>query len=183
MFQITGKLYGCADNSGDPAGADAYSGFWARDAQKIGKKISIDEAAKIPGAFVVRVAGNGIIGHVVVSNGYGGTVEAHSTKTGVITSSLNNRRWDFGVLVPGIDYTVADPAHPPIKKPGKIYRLTRPMMFGDHVKEIQKALLIEVDGWYGPKTANAVRAFQKNTNLVADGEVGPQTAAKLGLTF
>lgn len=182
VFQLSGKLYGCANNAGDPAGADAYSGFWARDAEKLGKKISVQEAATIPGAIVLRLAGGGLIGHAVVSNGAGGTIEAHSTKSGVIASSLNNRRWDFGVLVPWIEYAVLDPAHPPIKKPGKIYRWTKPMMFGDKIKEIQRALLIKPDGYFGPKTHNAVRGFQIASGLVADGEVGPQTAAKLGVT-
>lgn len=183
VFQVTAKLYGCANDSGDPAGADAYSGFWARDAVTVGKKITVQEAAKIPGAVVIRVSGKDITGHAVISNGAGMTIEAHSTKSGVIVSSLNNRRWDFGVLVPWIDYTVLDVAHPPIKKPGKIYRWTIPMMFGDKIKEIQKALNITPDGYYGAKTFNAVRAFQRNSNLVADGETGPQTAAKLGITL
>jgi N-acetylmuramoyl-L-alanine amidase len=181
VYQVSGRLYGCANNNGDPDSADAYSGFWARDAEKLGKKISVDQAAKIPGAMVLRIAGKGMIGHIVVSDGYGRTVEAHSTKTGVIASSLNNRRWDYGILVPWIEYTVADPEHPPIKKPGKIYRFTSPMMHDEVIKKIQTALLIKADGWYGPQTMNAVRSFQKNSGLVADGEVGFQTAEKLGL--
>ena len=181
VFQVSGKLYGCANNAGNPQGADAYSGFWARDAVKLGKKITLEEAAVTPGAMVVRIAGHDLIGHVVVSDGYGRTVEAHSTKTGVIVSSLNHRRWDFGVLVPWIEYHQADQQHPPIKKPGKIYRWTSPMMTGPVVTAIQKALGIKADGYYGPKTFNAVRAFQRNTNIVADGEVGPETAAKLGV--
>lgn len=183
VYQVASKLYGCANNAGDPNGADAYSGFWARDAVKLGKKISVQEAATIPGAVVVRIAGRDIIGHVVISNGAGRTIEAHSTKTGVIVSSLNNRRWDFGVLVPGINYSVLDTAHPQIVKPsGKIYRWTTPMMSGDKVKEIQRALAMpKIDGFFGPKTYNAVKAFQRNANLVADGEVGPQTAAKIGV--
>jgi hypothetical protein len=181
VYQVSERLYGCANNNGHPASADAYSGFWARDAEKIGKKISVQDAAKTPGAAIVRVGGIDLIGHVVISNGYGMTVEAHSTKLGVIMSSLDHRRWDFGVLVPWIEYVVTAPILPTIKKPGKIYRWTKPMMQGDKIKEIQRALGIEPDGFYGSKTFNAVRAFQKNSDLVADGEVGPTTAAKLGV--
>lgn len=181
VYQLTGRLYGCANNAGDPAGADAYSGFWARDAVKLGTKISVQDAAAIRGALVLRIAGNDMIGHIVVSNGAGATIEAHSTKTGVIVSSLNNRRWDYGILVPWMDYEIHDSNHPPIKKPGIIYRLTSPMMTGDKVKEIQKALGIPADGIYGPRTFNAVKTFQKNSSLVADGEVGVNTANKLGL--
>lgn len=181
IYQLTGRLYGCANNNGDPSGADAWSGFWVRDAEKIGKKISVEEAAKIPGAIVLRKSGNDIIGHVVISNGFGGTVEAHSTKVGVITSSLANRRWDFAVLVPWVEYKQLDPGTPPVPKPVKIYRWTKPIMQGEKIKEIQRALGIVADGLYGHKTFNAVRAFQRNENLVADGEVGPSTATRLGV--
>jgi N-acetylmuramoyl-L-alanine amidase len=181
VFQVSKRLYGCANNEGDPAGADAYSGFWARDADQIGRKISVDEAHRTPGAVVIRLARKGVIGHAVISLGDGRTVEAHSTKTGVIVSRLDGRRWDFGVLVPGIVYTKWQQPLPPIKKPGKIYRWASPMMSGPAVVLIQKALGIKADGFYGPKTFAAVRHFQANAGLVADGEVGPQTAAKLGV--
>lgn len=184
VYQLTTRLYGCANNTGDPRSADAYSGFWGRDAETLGKKVTVDEAAKIRGAIVVRLARHGLIGHVVISNGAGGTIEAHSTKAGVIASTLHGRRWDYGVLVPWIEYEVLDAAHPPVKKPGKVYRYTAPMMTGEKVKEIQRALGMKlVDGIYGPRTYNTVRAFQRNQNLVADGEVGLHTATKLGITI
>jgi len=182
VYQVSERLYGCANNNGDPAGADAYSGFWARDAEKLGQKISVAQAAELPGAALVRIASRDIIGHVAISDGRGGTVEAHSTKYGVIKSKVSGRRWDFGVLVPWISYSETGEKLPPIEKPAvKIYRWTKPMMQGEKIKEIQRALGLTPDGFYGSKTFNAVRAFQKNTNLVADGEVGPTTAAKLGV--
>jgi N-acetylmuramoyl-L-alanine amidase len=57
----------------------------------------------------------------------------------------------------------------------------------DIVRAIQNALVSNgidpgpVDGKYGPKTTAAVAAFQKLNHLVADGEVGPKTAAQLGI--
>lgn len=186
VYQVSQRLYGCANNEGDPGGADAYSGFWGRDAERLGKKITVDEAQRTHGAIIVRLAAKGIIGHVVISLGDGRTVEAHSTKTGVIVSNLHGRRWDFGVLVPWIAYTQWAAPLPPVKKPGKIYRYTTPMMTGPAVGAIQKALGFmgkAVDGIYGPKTFAAVRHFQERSGLVADGEVGPQTASKLGVTI
>lgn len=37
----------------------------------------------------------------------------------------------------------------------------------------------KVDGWYGKKTADAVRRMQKDIGTKPDGDVGPKTAAKM----
>ena len=65
---------------------------------------------------------------------------------------------------------------------------------GEDVKFIQNALNsirrgvkeippLDVDGMYGPKTENAVKAFQKYYGLVPDGIVGPLTWARLGAEY
>lgn len=51
---------------------------------------------------------------------------------------------------------------------------------GPDVERLQKLLIdrgakIVADSDFGPKTANAVKAFQKATGLVQDGRVGPAT--------
>ena len=33
VFQIAARLYGCRRDFGDPATADAYTGYWAHDAR------------------------------------------------------------------------------------------------------------------------------------------------------
>lgn len=50
---------------------------------------------------------------------------------------------------------------------------------GDPVKDVQRVLGIEVDGFYGDDTANAVGKFQQRVGVEADKIVGPQTWAKL----
>lgn len=58
---------------------------------------------------------------------------------------------------------------------------------GDYVKELQTKLVEhgylgsakEVDGKFGPKTLEAVKAFQAEHNLVVDGIVGPKSWDKL----
>ena len=51
---------------------------------------------------------------------------------------------------------------------------------GAEVRRLQKQLAfdgfeVETDGWYGPKTEQAVRDFQQRNRLVADGVAGPKT--------
>ncbi|PYM05741.1 MAG: hypothetical protein DMF15_14950 [Verrucomicrobia bacterium] len=55
---------------------------------------------------------------------------------------------------------------------------------GTHVRTIQQRLkdlgyAITIDGIFGPGTREAVAAFQRKTNLLADGIVGPKTSADL----
>jgi hypothetical protein len=49
------------------------------------------------------------------------------------------------------------------------------------VAALQRALGIEADGIYGPKTRRAVRRFQRAHGLAVDGIAGPRTLAALGV--
>jgi cell wall-associated NlpC family hydrolase len=50
---------------------------------------------------------------------------------------------------------------------------------GPAVAKVQRALGIEADGIFGPKTHAAVKAFQRSHGLLVDGIVGPRTRAAL----
>jgi N-acetylmuramoyl-L-alanine amidase len=184
VFQATGKLFGCRPRAQGPDIADAYSGFWMEDAQKLGKLISIGQASATPGAFLLRAPEGGAVGHVVISIGDGKTVEAHSSKKGVIESKTEGRRWHTGVLVPGITVKVEHAPKPP-KRPALVLRVRTPLMKGELVKDVQRRLKKigfhagPIDGVYGPQTAAAVQAFQVSKRLLVDGEVGRGTARAL----
>ncbi len=93
VYQAAGTLYGCSNDKAKPSLADAYTGYWARDARELGHRITVAGAARTPGAAVLRVPLAGqVIGHIVISDGKGGTVEAHSTNRGVIRDTLDGRR-------------------------------------------------------------------------------------------
>jgi N-acetylmuramoyl-L-alanine amidase len=188
VFQVSGQLYGCDHDSGPPDRADAFTGYWQRDVEKLGRKISIQEAAGIPGAAVLRFPVPGGIGHVVFSDGTGRTIEAHSTNSGVIRAALDNRRWDVGVLIPGIEYQPGSQTAGSITPPQTIFRLTDPLMRGEMVRRIQTSLAAkgfnpgEIDGVFGTHTSAAVIAFQIDQGMLKDGEVGPATLKALGIS-
>jgi len=149
--------------------------------------ISIEQAMRTPGAAVLRSPQPGATGHIAISDGGGGTVEAHSTKAGVIASTISGRRWDMGILIPEVEYSERDAGEDMEAPKVLIYRLTEPHMSGPMVREIQCALKEKgfppgpIDGGFGPSTHAAVVSFQATRGLVIDGELGPRTARALGV--
>lgn len=182
-FQVLGILYGCSTadiNKADKA--DAYTGFFGRDAQAKGIIISVERAARTKGAMLLRLPrGGGAIGHIGLSQGTGKTVEAYNSRYGVIESVVDGRRWDYGLLLPDVEYTELAPVI--TNAPVVVYRLKTPLMKGDFVGEIQRILGVPVDYIYGKVTQAAVVEFQKLKGLVVDGEVMPngETAKALGI--
>jgi N-acetylmuramoyl-L-alanine amidase len=184
VYQATGKLFGCRPRAQGPDVADAYTGFWMEDATKLHATVSIAQAVVTPGAFLLRAPEGGAVGHVVISTGDGRTVEAHSSKRGVIEGKVDGRRWHTGVLVPGIDVKQGTQPRPP-KRPALVLRVKTPFMTGELVKDVQRRLRKlgfhsgPIDGVFGPQTAAAVQAFQMSKRALVDGEVGPATAKLL----
>ena len=187
-YQTFGILYGCNNNFGDPQTAETYSDSWARDAHELGRIITVEEAKATPGAVILRIAGTGEVGHLAVSDGNGGTVEAHGSIDGITNSVVDGRRWDMGVLIPGVTYK-ANPIiayRPPTIV---IYRLTQPNMVSTDVGQIQITLNRRgfdtdgVDNIFGEQTLRAVKLFQDSVGLNPDGEVSALTAAALGINL
>jgi len=168
---------------------NSYSGYWQRDAEKQGIKISWRDALHIPGAILVRYPpGNEPppYGHVAISLGNGGdTYEARGKQFGVMKHSAIGRSWNTGVLIPGVLYDLPEGLGSELL----LFKvLDPPAGYSPIVEEIQKQLVglgllaePQVNGLYDVVTAKAVSAFQDRKGVVSDGEVGPETGGLLGL--
>ncbi|MEG4207740.1 glycoside hydrolase family protein [Microcoleus sp. Pol7_A1] len=68
----------------------------------------------------------------------------------------------------------------------RVLTLTEPIMQGEDVRQVQEALIaaginVSADGVFGKDTDRAVRQFQQQKGLTADGVVGVHTRKELGL--
>lgn len=76
-----------------------------------------------------------------------------------------------------------------IETKSRLLKYKKPLMRGEDVIKLQEALRDHgyspgrIDGNFGKKTRNAVRAFQRSAGLKADGIAGPKTFAALGLPY
>lgn len=119
--------------------------------------------------------------HIGLYVGDGHVIEAAGTVSGVIMTSISNAKWKYWGELKGVSYSA--PSEPTWVIPPTI----RKGDSGEDVVKCQK-LLIEkgyplpkygADGKFGNETKKAVKAFQKDNGLIADGIVGPLTWGKL----
>lgn len=113
-------------------------------------------------------------------------IEARGVKYGVVRTTLNERKpnyWGWMTKYYEYDTSADEPAAPAVK----IKDTLRNGSKGDLVKELQSTL-IELgydcgkwgcDGDFGDATEIAVKKFQKDNNLTADGVIGAKTWAAL----
>lgn len=190
VYQKVGKLYGCTDDNANPAVADAYSGAWVRDV-KNGRLLKTDQATanNTAGVILIREPPRpGAMGHIAISDGKGGTVEAANSKDGVKRGVVEGRDWQYCAKIPGVKY-VSTGAVVKSKPLPYLLKLEDPNMSGPLVRKVQSALKQagydpgKIDGAYGPHTVAAVVAYQTAHRLVPDGVVGPATAKKLGVEW
>ncbi len=188
VYQEANELYGCVDDKAAPEKADAYTGAWKSDLERLGKRVSVEEAAATVGGIVLRYPpGPGEMGHIALCDGKGGTVEAKGKRYGVVADTVQGRAWDAGILIPGVSYGSAPPLK--VNPPAIIYAINAPNMDQSVITRIQEALAEkgydpgQIDGEFGPNTQAAVLRFQEAQGMVVDGTIGPETAAALGVSL
>ena len=190
VFQKTGRLYGCTDNSGNPATVEAYSGAWGRDARN-GTLQETDRADANVSAGVLLIRNPpmpGRMGHVAISDGGGKVIEAAGVGLGVRRGPIEGRLWHHCARIPDVIYRATGQPVAPKPLP-YLLQLEQPWVTGPLVRKVQVALKAAgfnpgpIDRQYGPNTVAAVFAFQKSNRLIGDGIVGPKTAKKLGVDW
>ena len=134
-------------------------------------------------------------GHVGLYIGNGWVIEAQGTKAGVVRSRITMDKWvEWGELK-GVDYGRAaqEPTSPaePAQTPAKDQTGAKPTLKrgskGEYVTLLQTKLIKKgydlgkwgADGDFGAQTEKAVREYQQDHDLAADGVVGPGTWASL----
>lgn len=190
VYQTVHRLCGCANDHGNPATTEACPGAWVVDAQH-GPLLLTTQAAANATAGVVLIRQPplpGQLGHVALSDGRGGTVEAAGSGLNVRRGPIESRLWHYCAQVPGVTYAATGAPVPPQSLP-HLLTLQDPNIQSDLVGQVQRALQARgfdpgvLDSLYGPHTLAAVAAFQRLNRLVVDGLVGPATARKLGVEW
>ena len=130
--------------------------------------------------------------HIGLYIGDGNVIEAYGTQKGVIMSPVNASKWNRWGEMKNVSFTETadslpeDPEHT-IPEAPETRKTMRRGDKGEAVKELQKELIrlgyplpkYGMDGDYGKETESAVKAFQRDNGLEADGVVGKKTWAAL----
>ena len=171
----TGKHYenhyqsnGCPDVSAD--GMYEYC-------SKRAKHGAIADLPNVPGILLFRT------GHVGVYIGGDYAIEARGFNYGVVKTRVSSRGWQKWAYMPAdlleygepVDYKLGD----------RVLKVTSPYMRGPDVVELQTDLNMlgfdcgKVDGIYGKKTENAVKAMQTEAGIEVDGIFGKDSLKAL----
>jgi hypothetical protein len=128
-----------------------------------------------------RTSGGNPMGHTGVYLGNGYTVDSRSHDKGTVRSALSAYAWTDYARLKGMDEEMPEAAEADTRA------TLRRGKKGEAVLELQKMLLsmgyslprYGADGSYGAETITAVKAFQLDNGLKADGITGPGTWAAL----
>lgn len=139
-----------------------------------------------PGTVVWRKGHVGVF--VKEGNNYY-VIEAKGIDWGTVRSIFDPSKWSYGLVFPWMTYSyevnLAPIATSKGKNPYKEPTINiKKNMYGESVKWVQWELVeagykIDIDGEFGPKTEEALKAFQTSCKISADGICGNLTRKKL----
>ena len=136
--------------------------------------------------FVCKASGNK--SHIGLYVGNGTVIEAEGTQAGVCTSKLNTAKWTYYGLLKDVDYSASEATEQPSdpvddKTPDQTFPTLKRGSKGEYVTLLQTKLIQKgydlgkwgADGDFGSQTEKAVKQFQRDHGLTADGIVGVRT--------
>lgn len=100
VYQISNTIIGCTDNAAQMHKLEPYSGAWARDGERSGILLSVEQVTATRGGILVRRPRHETSGHVAISRGDGTTIEAMDSKHDVTVGKIAGRRWDVCFRLP-----------------------------------------------------------------------------------
>lgn len=157
---------------------------WCSNKGKLNKGKREDGKTLKPGTAVFVWNGNNY-SHVGLFVGNGQVIEARSTKLGVVFSKVTDNRWSHWGELKGVDYSAKTADSTPSSTPAdksSLPTLKRGNK-GEYVTLLQTELVNRgydigsygIDGDFGKCTEAAVKQFQRDNGLDADGIVGQKT--------
>lgn len=139
-----------------------------------------------PGTAIFTGVNDGDHNHVGIYIGDGKVLEAGGTQKGVILTAVTLTKWTCWGEMKYVDYSgKAEQAAPSV--PAQVTPTLRKGCRNEYVSLLQTKLIMlgydlgkyGADGDFGSKTQEAVKQFQTDRGLKADGIVGPNTWAEL----
>lgn len=185
IFEAIGTDASISNVSGRNGVPDKSANGMFTYAKSIGRKYGpIETLPEIEGLAVRHD------GHVGFYIGNGKVIEAKGFNYGVVISDLKKGNWTDWYEFPEIIYMVnGKPVSDLVTAPVWVFgsRTLRKGMEGTDVRELQQLLQelgyalpkFGADGGYGEETFNAIKAYQADNGLDADGICGKKTFAKL----
>lgn len=157
---------------------------WCTDKGKLNKGKRADGKTLKPGTAVFTWNGNNY-SHVGLYIGNGQVIEARNTRQGVVFSNVTDNRWMNWGELKGVDYSAKNSDSTPSSNPAdksSLPTLKRGNK-GEYVTLLQTELVNRgydigsygIDGDFGKCTEAAVKQFQRDNGLDADGIVGQKT--------
>lgn len=126
--------------------------------------------------------------HIGLYVGNGKVIEASGTQAGVCVSNINAGKWKYWGELKNVSYSPSEAPKTPSggkddETPMKDYPTLKKGSKGEYVAVLQQKLMMlgyslphyGIDGDFGTETENAVKQFQKDYGLNADGVVGRKT--------
>lgn len=140
--------------------------------------------ATLPKGAAILTGNDSSKPHIGTYDGNGYVIEARGTTSGVVKTSINDSKWKYWGLYKDLDYDVSPV---PVPEPGDTKPTLRKGDKGEFVTLLQTLLIgrnyslpkYGADGSFGKETEDAVKQFQRDHGLTADGIVGKMTWAAL----